>query len=80
MRRGPAKGARAAVLREPHFSYARDGVIYGAASGGSLRTIDQYDFATGAYTRLLDLDTVAEAWGAPTSAGSDRAPGRPNAS
>jgi hypothetical protein len=50
------------VLRfytEPHFSYARDGVIYGAASGGSLRTIDRYDFATGAYSRLVDLDTVA---------------------
>jgi hypothetical protein len=50
------------VLRfyaEPHFSYARDGIIYGAASGGSLRTIDQYDFGTGAYTRLLDLDSIA---------------------
>lgn len=50
------------VLRfymEPHFSYTRDGVIYGAASGGSLRTIDQFDFATGAYSRLLDLDTLA---------------------
>ncbi|CAN5484196.1 hypothetical protein BH23ACI1_BH23ACI1_15800 [soil metagenome] len=50
------------VLRfyiEPHFSYRHDGVIYGAASGGSLRTIDQYNFATAAYTRLIDLDTVA---------------------
>jgi hypothetical protein len=50
------------VLRfytDPHFSYVRDGVIYAAASGGSLRTIDQYNFATGAYTRLLDLDSVA---------------------
>jgi hypothetical protein len=54
------------VLRfyaEPHFSYARDGIVYGAASGGSLRTIDQYDFATGAYTRLLDLDTVVPGLG-----------------
>lgn len=54
------------VLRfyaEPHFSYVRDGLIYGAASGGSLRTIDQYDFATSAYTRLLDLDTVAAGLG-----------------
>jgi hypothetical protein len=56
-----ASGEGGLVLRfysEPHFSYVHDGVIYGAASGGSLRTIDQYDFATGAYTRLLDLDGV----------------------
>jgi hypothetical protein len=50
------------VLRfyiEPHFSYTRAGVVYGAASRGSLRTIDQYDVATGVYTRLFDLETIA---------------------
>lgn len=52
------------VLRfyiEPTFSYVSDGVIYGSytGSGATLRTIDQYDFSTGAYSRLLDLDTIA---------------------
>jgi hypothetical protein len=51
------------VLRfyiEPTFSYVTDGVIYGSFTGpgATLRTIDQYDFASGAYTRLLDLDTL----------------------
>lgn len=46
---------------EPTFSYTAPGVIVGSAngSGASLRTIDQFDFASGAYTRLLDLDTLA---------------------
>jgi len=45
---------------EPQFSYVDDTIIYGSSNdvGSSKRTIDQYDFATGAYTRLLDLDTV----------------------
>jgi hypothetical protein len=52
------------VLRfyiEPTFSYVADGVIYGSYTGGgaTLRTVDQFDFATRAYTRLLDLDTLA---------------------
>jgi hypothetical protein len=55
--------SRLATLRfyiEPQFSYLNDSLIYGSVntSGASLRTIDQYDFATGAYTRLLDLDTL----------------------
>jgi hypothetical protein len=57
-----SSGEGGLVLRfyiEPHFSYLHDGLIFGSASGGSLRTIDQFDFATGAYTRLLDLDTLA---------------------
>jgi hypothetical protein len=44
---------------EPQFSYVNDSAIYGSAAGGSLRTIDQYDFGTQRYTRLLDLDTLA---------------------
>ena len=45
---------------EPQFSYVHDSVIYGSVTGpgASLRTIDQYDFATRTYTRLLDLDTL----------------------
>src|SRR5215831_12747329 len=43
---------------EPQFSYVNDSVIYGSVSGGSLRTIDQYDFGSRQYARLLDLDTV----------------------
>jgi hypothetical protein len=51
------------VLRfyiEPTFSYVTDGLIYGSATGAgaTLRTIDQYDFSTRAYSRLLDLDSL----------------------
>jgi hypothetical protein len=56
--------ARLETLRfyiEPQFSFVRDSRIYGSVTGpgASLRTIDQYDFATRAYTRLLDLDSLA---------------------
>jgi len=55
--------SRLATLRfyiEPQFSYVNDSLIYGSVNtaGASLRTIDQYDFGTGAYTRLLDLDAL----------------------
>jgi hypothetical protein len=45
---------------EPQFSYVRDAVIYGSYSGtgGTLRTIDQYDFTTASYSRLIDLDAL----------------------
>ena len=49
------------VLRfyiEPHFSYVTPGVIYGSASGGTLRTIDAYDFSRNTYERILDLDQL----------------------
>lgn len=49
------------VLRsyiEPHFSYVSDNLVYLSDSSASLRTIDQYDFQAGAYSRLIDLDTV----------------------
>jgi hypothetical protein len=60
-----ATGAGGLVLSfyiEPQFSYVRDSIIYGSYSGpggASLRTIDQYDFTTRSYSRLLDLDTLA---------------------
>ena len=55
--------SRMATLRfyiEPQFSYVDNAHIYGSVtgSGASLRTIDQYDFSSGSYTRLLDLDTL----------------------
>jgi hypothetical protein len=48
-------------FNEAQFSYVSDAHIYATynGSGATLRTVDQYDFSTGLYTRLLDLDTVA---------------------
>jgi hypothetical protein len=51
------------VLRfylEPQFSFVNDSLIYGSFTGpgATLRTIDQYDFSTGLYTTLLNLDTI----------------------
>jgi hypothetical protein len=43
---------------EPQFSLINPNVIYGVASGGNSRTIAQYDFSTGVYTPIVDLDTV----------------------
>ena len=58
------------VLRfyvEPQFSYVSDSLIYGTVSGtgANYHTVDQFDFATGAYTRLMDLETLV-----PTLAGT----------
>jgi hypothetical protein len=52
---------------EPQFSYVSDSLIYGTSSGAgaNYHSVDQYDFTTGAYTRLLDLETVV-----PTLAGT----------
>ncbi|MGH9408140.1 MAG: hypothetical protein ACRD1V_01650 [Vicinamibacterales bacterium] len=45
---------------EPQFSYVNDSIIYLGYSGVGTndRTIDQYDFSTGVYTTLVNLDTV----------------------
>jgi hypothetical protein len=55
-----SRGAPLRFYIEPQFSYVNDSLIFGSVtgSGASLRTIDQYDFATNAYTRLLDLDAL----------------------
>jgi hypothetical protein len=56
-----SSGAGGLVLNfyvEPQFSFVNDSIIYGAAAGGSLHTIDQYDFSTGVYSRILDLDQI----------------------
>ena len=48
-------------FNEPTFSYLIPGVAYGTfnGSGSNLRSIDQYDFDTGQYSQLLNLDTLA---------------------
>ena len=48
---------------EPQFSYVDDSIIYGSynGAGSTRRTIDQYDFNTGVYSTLLNLDAVAPA-------------------
>ncbi|PYR36045.1 MAG: hypothetical protein DMF93_20620, partial [Acidobacteria bacterium] len=51
-------GLTLAFYVEPQFSLTSPNIIYGIASGGNNRTIKQYDFTTGAYTTILDLDTV----------------------
>jgi hypothetical protein len=43
---------------EPQFSAVDDSAIYGSL-GGPAHTIDQFDFATGEYTRLIDLEDIA---------------------
>jgi hypothetical protein len=60
---GSGRFTRLDTLRfyiEPQFSYVSDSRIYGSVtgSGASLRTIDEYDFGTRTYRRLLDLDTL----------------------
>jgi hypothetical protein len=51
-------GLTLAFYVEPQFSLVTPDVIYGIASGGNNRTIKQYDFGTGVYTTILDLDTI----------------------
>src|SRR5262245_51614686 len=43
-------------FNEPVFSYVTPGVAYGtfSGSGSNLRSVDQYDFATGLYFQLLN--------------------------
>ncbi len=56
-----SSGAGGLVLNfyiEPQFSYVNDSIIYGSVAGGNLHTVDQYDFSTGAYSPILDLETV----------------------
>lgn len=47
-------------FNEPTFSYVTPGVAYGTynGSGANLHSIDQYDFETSQYTRILDLEDV----------------------
>jgi len=60
---GSGRFSRLDALRfyiEPQFSSVHDSLIYGSVTGpgASLRTIDQYDFTTGLYSRLIDLDAL----------------------
>jgi hypothetical protein len=47
-------------FNEPTFSYLVPGLIYGTynGSGSNLHSIDQYDFGSGQYARLLDLESI----------------------
>jgi hypothetical protein len=43
---------------EPQFSLVNPNLIYGAVTGTNNRTIGQYDFSTGAYSTVVNLDTL----------------------
>ena len=51
-------GLTLAFYVEPQFSLVNPNVIYGAVTGANNRTISQYDFSTGAYTPVVDLDAI----------------------
>ena len=58
-----SSGEGGLILRffnEPVFSYVTPGIAFGTfnGSGSNLRSVDQYDFATGGYTQLLNFDTL----------------------
>src|SRR6185503_1742782 len=48
-------------FNEPTFSYLVPGLAYATYNGpgSNLRSVDQYDFETGQYTQLLNLDSLA---------------------
>jgi hypothetical protein len=43
---------------EPQFSLVDPDVIYGVSSRSNNRTLVQYDFRSGTYTTMIDLDTI----------------------
>jgi large repetitive protein len=47
-------------FNEPTFSYIVPGIAYATFNGigSNLRSVDQYDFETGQYSQLLNLDTL----------------------
>ena len=51
-------GLQLAFYGEPQFSLVNPSVIYGTARGGNNRTIAQYDFQTGLYSTLVNLDAI----------------------
>jgi hypothetical protein len=55
-----AGGLTLKFFNEAQFSYVDDDLIYATynGSGSTLRTVDQYDFSTNLYSRVLDLDAV----------------------
>ncbi|HWK11502.1 MAG TPA: Ig domain-containing protein [Vicinamibacterales bacterium] len=48
---------------EPQFSFVDPNIVYGTSntSGSNLHTVDAFDFNTGRYSTLLDLETVVPA-------------------
>jgi hypothetical protein len=56
---GPGDGGLQLVFYvEPQFSSINPNLIYGVPTGGNMRTVTSFDFTTGSYTPLLDLDTL----------------------
>jgi len=53
-------GLKLDFFNEPTFSYIVPGIAYGTfnGTGANFRTVDQYDFETGQYSQLLNLDTL----------------------
>ena len=51
-------GMTLAFYVEPQFSLVNPNVIFGVTSGNNNRTIASFNFRTGAYTTLVDLDTL----------------------
>jgi len=47
-------------FNEPVFSYVLPGIAYATfnGTGANLRSVDQYDFETGQYSQLLNVDTL----------------------
>ena len=55
-----AGGLALQFFNEPSFSYVVPGIAYGTLNGvgATFRTIDQYDFESGQYSQLLNLDSL----------------------
>ncbi len=51
-------GLTLAFYVEPQFSLSDPQLIFGVRSGGNMRTIQQYDFRSGAYSTIVDLDSL----------------------
>ena len=49
-------------FNEPTFSYVTPGLAYATYNGpgSNLHSVDQYDFQSGQYSRLLDLESLAD--------------------
>jgi hypothetical protein len=64
-------------FNEPTFSYVTPGVAYGtySGSGANLRSVDAYDFETGLYSSLLNLDTLAPSLAGTYTGGVDASAG-----
>ena len=67
-------------FNEPTFSYVTPGLAYATYNGpgSNLHSVDQYDFQSGQYSRLLDLESLADGLAGTIRAASVRAPATSN--